>query len=407
MTTTTTVTAPTPVSLPALLQTLTSSLDAASTSLPNTAAAAIVPPAAGISLLDVKNELLLSYLQHLVFLILLNLRRRPRTTTGGHDEDDDGQGDGTAAVVAELVKHRVYLEKGVRPLEGRLKYQLDKVLRAAEEADREANAPLAAADDGAVAMAGTVATDDGDVPAQIDELSYRPNPGSLRRPSSGRRADPRAATAAQGPAPDGLYRPPRIAATAPPITTAAKGRATGRDGERASKSATLDEYIATELSAAPLAEPSIGSTIVDRGRRNKTPAERQTDAERRVYEEANFVRLPKESKKDRAKAGGSRRGDARGGGGYGGEDWRSLGEGVRRIDRLTARPGAGRSAGAGGGAGGDRGRAVLERSRKRGADDGATGAGAGHPAVPFGERLERKRRMLGKRNRTGADYEDA
>jgi U3 small nucleolar ribonucleoprotein protein LCP5 len=57
-------------SLEALLATLVSSIQSASEALPTED---VSPPKEGISLLDVKNELLLSYLQNLVFLILLKL----------------------------------------------------------------------------------------------------------------------------------------------------------------------------------------------------------------------------------------------------------------------------------------------------------------------------------------------
>ena len=55
---------------------------------------------------------------------------------------------------------------------------------------------------------------------------------------------------------EGVYRPPRISATSMP-TTETKERKERRPG----RSATLDEYVSTELSQAPLAVPSIGSTI--------------------------------------------------------------------------------------------------------------------------------------------------
>ena len=61
-----------PATLPALLNTLTDSLATATDSLSSTAN--LAPPSDGISLLDTKNELLLSYLHNLVFLIILKLR---------------------------------------------------------------------------------------------------------------------------------------------------------------------------------------------------------------------------------------------------------------------------------------------------------------------------------------------
>jgi U3 small nucleolar ribonucleoprotein protein LCP5 len=112
-------------SLPALLSAL----------LPDETA--ILPPKEGISLLDVKNELLLSYLQNLVFLIVLKLRSQ-LVSLASEKQNKDEPLDIHDEVVKKLVELRVYLEKGVRPLEGRLKYQIDKVIRAADDAARSA-----------------------------------------------------------------------------------------------------------------------------------------------------------------------------------------------------------------------------------------------------------------------------
>lgn len=71
----------------------------------------------GISLLSAKNDTLLSYLQHMVLLMLARL---------------DGQ-HLPASAVKELVKDRVILEK-MRPLEAKLRYQVEKLLRKAESA---------------------------------------------------------------------------------------------------------------------------------------------------------------------------------------------------------------------------------------------------------------------------------
>ena len=104
------------------LNSLTDSLTSAADSIPNLAS--VLPPADGNSLLDTKNELLLAYLENLAFFILLKLRQRSPEGSTDHDDEE---------VVQTLVKLRLHLEKGVRPLEGRLKYQLDKLLAAAGE----------------------------------------------------------------------------------------------------------------------------------------------------------------------------------------------------------------------------------------------------------------------------------
>jgi U3 small nucleolar ribonucleoprotein protein LCP5 len=352
----------TKTSFPALLDTLTQALTSASESAEKIKSP--IPPKDGISLLDVKNELFLSYLQNLVFLIILKLRNR-KSGTNDNDEDLDG------AVVKKLVELQVYLEKGVRPLEGRLKYQIDKVLRAADDAKRveDASKPKS---NGRIAREQDEEEDSEDdsdsdeestngvslKASEIDDLQYRPNPSAFVRPSAVAESDSK--TRAE----DGIYKPPRIQATAMPTTGSRE-----KEARKPNKSATLDEFVNTELSTAPLAEPSIGSTIVDRGRTVKSEKTKQEEKERREYEERNYVRLPKESKKDRAKKGGRK--DA----GYGGEEWRGLGEGIDRIDRLTKRKGG-------------EPRGALEKSRKRPTEDGPRSSGGIEAGQGFQKRLK-------------------
>jgi U3 small nucleolar ribonucleoprotein protein LCP5 len=106
----------------------------------------------------------------------------------------------------------------------------------------------------------------------------------------------------------------------------------------------------------------------------QTEFERRAEAERTGYEERNFVRLPKESKKERANmakmAGRSGRME------FGGEEFRDLGQSADSISRLTKQRGAATGT-----------RALLERSRKRKLDD----AGDGHVRMgdKFGKKLKR------------------
>ncbi|KAK8908314.1 hypothetical protein QC760_004165 [Botrytis cinerea] len=174
-------------SLPALLTTLTQSLNSAIESAPESSL--IKPPTDGISLLDVKNELLLSYLQNLVFIIILKIRNQKEDVSGEDEEELDN------AVVKKLVELRVYLEKGVRPLEGRLKYQIDKVLRASDDAIRAlapTPKPIGTKGDAPSDEDDSESEDDSDADgdgaplenSQIDDLQYRPNPSSLLRPAA-------------------------------------------------------------------------------------------------------------------------------------------------------------------------------------------------------------------------------
>jgi U3 small nucleolar ribonucleoprotein protein LCP5 len=348
----------TTTSFSALLETLTQAL----TSAADTTAKLETPfpPKDGISLLDVKNELFLSYLQNLVFLIILKIRNR---RTGAEDEDENLE----TSVVKKLVELQVYVEKGVRPLENRLKYQIDKVLRAADDAKRaeESSKPRInrksvrdEEEDSEEEDTDAESTDGVTLKAsEISDLQYRPNPASFVRPAA-------AEAEFRGRSEDGVYKPPRIQATAMPTTGPRE-----KEARKPNKSATLDEFVNTELSSAPFAEPSIGSTIVSGGRRSKSEKEKKEEMEKREYEERNYVRLPKESKRDKAKKGPRR--DA----GYGGEEWRGLGEGIDRIERLTKRKGG-------------ETRSVLEKSRKRPTEDGPRASGGVEVGQGFQKRLK-------------------
>jgi U3 small nucleolar ribonucleoprotein protein LCP5 len=327
----------------------------------------ILPPKEGISLLDVKNDLLLSYLQNLVFLILLKLRSRSDESGSQqelklHPHDE---------VVQKLVELRVYLEKGVRPLENRLKYNIDKIIRTADDAARKMNQPTvkakfrksrdnAGADSDAsdAESAGSAQTEDDE-----DEMAYGPRGTAMART----KADASKEKAKES-SKDGIYRPPKITPMAMPTTEGREARRERRPG----KSATLDEFVATELSSAPMAEPSIGSTIVNGGRHTKSEKERREENERREYEESNFTRLAPISKKEQAKK--RVRGQD---GGFGGEEWRSLGAGIDRIERLTQKKSGKLGS--------------LEKSRKRPVGDGPRGSGSA-----AGDAFEKRRKVVSR-----------
>jgi len=371
-----------PSTLPALLGSLSQSLSSALEAAPKLAD--VDPPKDGLSLLDVKNELLLSYLQNLVFLILVKLRQSKNAKANGKEDHDLND-----VAVKKLVELRLYLEKGVRPLEDKLRYQIEKVLRAADDSERNAkaaeslsaskNRKSSASNSGSESdeESGEDGGENGAATPKVSDLQFRPNLSAFVRPAASTGVSKEKDA-------NGVYRPPRIAPTVMP-TTERRERA-----ERKSlKSATLDEFIADELSTAPVAEPSIGTTIAAHGRRVKTAGERAEEAERLDYEERNFVRLAKESKKDKAnkaKAAGRSSRMA-----FGGEEWRDLGEGVDRINLLTKTKNAGRGT-----------KALLEKSRKRGIDtvDGPRGSGSSN-GVQMGERYQKRLKVLegGRRDR--------
>ncbi|KAL4972200.1 Sas10/Utp3/C1D family-domain-containing protein [Aspergillus desertorum] len=362
-----------------LLETLTTSLTTTGTSLPSTnrespTEVSILPPQDGISLLDTKCELLLSYLQNLVFLMLLQLRELPSRDVS--DEKGEDSLSIRKQVTSKLVELRTYLDRGVRPLEGRLKYQVDKVVKAAEEAERaeksaqaaKPSKPKAEESDSEESSASDDASkkedSDSEEDEEIDEMAYRPNVSAFSK-KMGR--ETKADRTAQKASSNGIYRPPKIMPTAMPTTERNE-----RKERPIRRSNVIDEFVSAEMSSAPMAEPSIGSTIVSGGRYTKSRKEREHEAERTRYEETNFVRLAGESKKERAKKAAARRAE----GTFGGEEWRGLTEGADRITRLTKRAKGSGSA--------------LERSRKRKlTEDGQRGDGIG-----VGQIFEKRRKKV-------------
>ena len=267
----------------------------------------------------------------------------------------------------------------MRPLEQKIKYQVDKVVKAADDAERTAArkaAPATAMNgagggkkDGGEDEESSEDEDEGEdadednaaEDAGVDALAFRPNAGVMSAATRDANASRRTKSSE-----DGVYRPPRVSATAMPTTETRE-----KKERRPGRSATVDEYINTELATAPVAEPSIGSTITGGGRRTKDARQLAKEQERREYEETNLVRLPKEGKKDRGKGGDGDRG-----GGFGGEEWRGLGDSLDRIGDLTRRKGKGNA---------------LEKSRKRRAvEDGPRDGG-------MGDAFDVKRKRMAKK----------
>lgn len=367
-----------PTTLPALLTSLTQSLTLSQEVTPNIAA--IEHQKDGISLLDVKNELLLSYLQNLAFLILLKLRnaKAEDDTTETTDVDE--------AVRSKLVELRLFLEKGARPLEEKLRFSIERFLRAAEDAQREEKDRkhrLEHPDESESGSEDSESDSNNEDEAAPPSKAMPHRPGkSAAAPRFGALIDDVAARTAQRNAggPNGTYQPPKRERQ---LMETGRKEKTDR---RPNRSRTMEEFVNSELSAAPLAEPSIGTTIVQGGRKMKTADERKDEDERREYEETNYVRLPNQSKKDKAKKAGRKNHMQ-----FGGEEWHDLGEGVDRIDRLTKVKNGGRNTGV---------RAMLDKSRKRGFDttDGPRGSGHGQD---MGDKFRKKVKMLegGRRDR--------
>lgn len=279
------------MSLPEQLTTLVESLTSALDCLPSSSN---LLPEDGISLLSSKNEILISYLQNLILLVILKIRAiasLPNESSAAQTFEEAESLD--ESIVGKLVTLRIYLEKGIRPLESRLKYQLDKLLAVASEpasgfeinhgTDSQQTTAISSSDKGPVPSSHRDSPNKDISVSKIAPLAHRPNPASFLAPhkdSTSRNAKA------------GLYRPPHIMPTSMAPLSSKKERT-----QRPRKSATLEEYVREEMGDVPVTEPSIGAGSGLRGK----AAEKER--ERADYEEGRLVRLPSERGKKRRVGG--------------------------------------------------------------------------------------------------------
>lgn len=370
-------------SLPTLLNSLTESLDSATAVLSDNAAD-MLPPVDGISLLDLKNDLLLSYLQNLAFLVLFKIRN-----TSDRDQESDTLYKNTVEKLTEL---RIYLERGIRPIEQRLKYTIDQYLSAAQNTQPSQPARTSSGhirtgvdDDDDDDHSDSDAPDNDEtnkkptnIPAPAS-TSLTPHLTSLRtatNPSTNTTKPSSSSTS-------GLYKPPRLNPTVMPSTDPDARLA--RQPKKTHH--LLNEFLTDELSSAPQAQPSIGSnTLAPTSRNGRGPTllsaqDLARQRERTTYEESNFTRLPGESKKEKS---ARRKREAKLGGGrdvFGGEDWSGLGGLGERIGRSVE-----------GGKGRRDGGVLGRREKRRATEDAPRGDGLGEGVG--GGSFEKRRRVL-------------
>ncbi|KAG6330890.1 hypothetical protein ID866_8200, partial [Astraeus odoratus] len=142
----------------------------------------------GISLLSLKHHLILAYLQSLV---LLSARRavgdsmedRTPPSQPFSTADRSIRGSKVGDLVDSMIEGRIVLEK-VKVLESRMRYQIEKLVRVAEDSSK---------------------------PVAEDPLAFRPNPSNLVNNEQGSEGESDEGSDDNGKQ-DGIYRPPKLAA---------------------------------------------------------------------------------------------------------------------------------------------------------------------------------------------------
>lgn len=259
-----------------------------------------------ISLLSLKNTALLGYVTDLALLLAIKLKDMREEESSYSTEKEE--------VLKSTVTNRVILEKGIKSLEKRISYQLEKMVNAyhrreKEQKDVEDKVNKIENEPGSSSDEKSENDDDDDDEEEEDEeegLNFKPNPAALLKRTG--KAKPKAKKEYETEdidedkdskaASKEKYRPPKIAA----MSIADPDKEV--KGRKKRNLQSMDEYL-QDISEAPTMEKSIGSTIINNGRDVKSKKQLEKEAEIQRYEEENFTRLPtaktKESKESRAK----------------------------------------------------------------------------------------------------------
>jgi U3 small nucleolar ribonucleoprotein protein LCP5 len=237
----------------------------------------------GVSLLDLKNDAMLSYINNICLIILARLQQTKTNDVSSLSELKE------KAMKGSIVQ-RVTMERGIKSLEKKLQYQLDKMIRNYNKMEKDSSED---AINKKMKEEKEEQEDDGseDEDSEEDELNYRPDPSALMASS---KAKDKKDNVKEGNTEK--YRPPKIAAALPPQ----EFRESNKSSKNSSKLQSMEEYL-METGDAPMAEASIGSTIINNGRGGvKTLRDRQKEEEVKRFEESNFTRLSSaQSKKDK------------------------------------------------------------------------------------------------------------
>lgn len=242
-----------------------------------------------VSLLTLKNEMFLSYINN----ILLIVASQVSGTETAREVFDDS--------VKRAIEQRISLEKGIKGLESKISYQLDKAvrayLRAIEQNERNQSQ--------AQHNISPNETQFGE--SDEDPLSFRPRADALDTSVDGENTERRTQTADHSDSDVSSEEGNKSKYVAPKVFAAIQHR---RERPRR-RNIVMEEYL-RENDEAPVAQPSIGTTILDEGRGGeRTYSGIERDRQVREYEEATYTRISSISAKQARREALQRQRDAR------------------------------------------------------------------------------------------------
>lgn len=225
--------------------------------------------------LRVKKQLLLSYVTNLVFYIQLKL---------------EGKSCASHPVMDSLMELRYAMEK-MRPMDGKLKYQIDRLVKAADNVVGNGTRNQNGAGSTRPNPMALLAKDDGR--AIVDKLADSHSDDD--NDEYGRTSDKEESDKEEG---DGIYRPPRMEAAfyMDAETKAEKQEAALKRKRKKLKNSEIYDALREEFTAAPETSTSTGISSLS-GLEKKL---REDANERTNFEEERFVRMTVSRKEKQA-----------------------------------------------------------------------------------------------------------
>ena len=206
-----------------------------------------------VSLLSLKNASLLAYVSGLMVVIGEKLGQSDATASQGRQQ---------------TVEQRVTLERGVKPLEKKLAYQLDKLTRAYTRMETEyeqAHKRSLQRQELRQQSRDSGSEDGSDSDSEEEAESFRPNAAAMAAAAAKQSEEPESkfAESAEG----STYKPPKISAMLPPQHHFEDKFDAQQHKDRSGKSRmqAMEEYV-KEMSEQPDWEASVGSNIINHGK---------------------------------------------------------------------------------------------------------------------------------------------
>ncbi|ODV85240.1 hypothetical protein CANARDRAFT_182888, partial [[Candida] arabinofermentans NRRL YB-2248] len=235
----------------------------------------------GVSLLSLKNASMLSYINNLGLILGSKL-------DSYNTKDSEKIKQIKDKAVESTVVQRVTLDRGVKSLEKKVNYQLEKLVNAYQRREKEQEDVVEKAKSKAKGSDDDDDNDDSedDSEDEDDALTYRPDPSALLQKKSTKQNGDEEETEATAT----KYRPPKISAMLPPTSMSDPDKQSSSEKKQRNLQ-SMDEYLQS-ISDAPMVENSVGATIINKGRDMKSAKQLAKEAEIKRYEEENFTRLP-------------------------------------------------------------------------------------------------------------------